>query len=275
MAMMPGRLLLHSLVCCLFLANLGTTLGFTPMARLPNLICSEANNKIRNIQIPAFFFPKHKKNSIVASDIDEVKPVVEKLQQVIKVDVKPYQEDKSSNQKTESTVDRAKRKPLMDKIQSPLVPDPNGQCMPGFHSKVTEGSAAEPARKEDAEERRAASAAVMKADKGSGVTEQSKSKALMERDRILKASRAAEEQARRKYEEVQRKAAQKKIEKEREFQQMEDAELRQRMKAEQVKEAEERERALQKAQEEEIKRAIEVGIDPTTDTMPLKPKKKD
>ena len=59
------------------------------------------------------------------------------------------------------------------------------------------------------------------------------------------------------------------------------------MKAEQVKEAEvrkkeseeieqqERERALQKAQEEEIKRAIEVGIDPTTDTMPLKPKKKD
>ena len=66
----------------------------------------------------------------------------------------------------------------------------------------------------------------MKADKGSGVTEQSKSKALMERDRILKASRAAEEQARRKYEEVQRKAAQKKIEKEREFQQMEDAEVR-------------------------------------------------
>ena len=197
MAMMPGRLFLHSLVCCLFLANLGITLGFTPMARLPNLICSEATNKKRNIQIPALFFPKHKTSIILSgeaetikqkssyssnpcldkltwrsdglvvqiavrsllfmccalfpvfahADIDEVKPVVEKLQQVIKVDVKPYQEDKSSNQKAESTVDRAKRKPLMDKIQSPLVPDANGQCMPGFHSKVTEGSAAEPARK--------------------------------------------------------------------------------------------------------------------------------
>eukprot|EP00960_Hanusia_phi_P010021 292574-Hanusia_phi.AAC.1 len=272
----------------------------------------------------------------VHAELDEVKPVVEKLQQVIKVEVKPNQDDKVVNQRADTTADRAKRKPLMDNIPSPLVPNASGQCMPGFHSKVTEGSAAEPARKmcwpnslkaaengmermvldaeeqafmasseairraqsairlqqtadryEDAEERRAAAAAVMKVDKGNGVADQPKSKALMERDRILKASRAAEEQARRKFEEVQKKVAQKKIEKEREFQQLEDAELRRRMKAEQAKEEEakkkeseemqqqERERALQKAQEEEIKRAIEVGIDPTTDTMPLKPKKKD